>query len=111
VKSYLEILSQLNMVDSELQRLKRKHSMARAEVTRFSTLTMEFTTITPLEDYEYYQDCLQETLDQLLSLDNDIQDLLDDSEYTTDVEVAEEYIDSTEPALLKAKWEVENRPV
>ncbi|PNF36861.1 hypothetical protein B7P43_G08875 [Cryptotermes secundus] len=51
------------------------------------------TSSTPLEDYEYYRDRLQETLDQLLSLDSDIRDLLEDKEYTTDVEVAEEYID------------------
>jgi hypothetical protein len=44
-------------------------------------------------------------------LDNDIQDLLDDNEYTTDVEVAEEYIDSAEGTLLKAKREIENRLV
>ena len=41
----------------------------------------------------FYRDRLQETLDQLLSLDSDIRDLLEDKEYTTDVEVAEEYID------------------
>jgi hypothetical protein len=69
---------------------------------------MEFTVSTPLEDYEYYRDRLRETLDQLLSLDNGIQDLLDDSEYTTDVEISEEYIDSAQRALLKAKREIEN---
>jgi hypothetical protein len=80
-------------------------------MTRFTTLIRESTTSTPLEDYEYYQDHLRETLDQLLSLDNDMQDLLDDSKYTTDVEVCEEYIDSTKQALLKAKREIKNRPV
>jgi hypothetical protein len=99
------------MVDSELRRLKRKRSTARARVTRFTPLIMESTTSTPLEDYEYYRDCLQETLDQILSLDNDIQDLLEDSEYTTDVQVAEDYIDLSVRALLTAKWEMENRPV
>jgi hypothetical protein len=40
-----------------------------------------------------------------------IQDLLDDNEYTTNVEVTEEYIDSDKLALLKAKREIENRLV
>ena len=84
---------QLDMVDAELGRLTRKHPTVRAKVTKFSTSIRKSTASTPLEDYEYYRDRLQETLDQLLSLDSDIRDLLEDKEYTTDVEVAEEYID------------------
>jgi hypothetical protein len=103
VGSYLEIPSQIDMADSELGRLKRK-LFARAKVTRFSTSIMESTASTPLEDYEFYRYRLQEILDQLLSIDNDIQDLLDENEYTTDVEVAEEYSEV-------AKREMENRPV
>jgi hypothetical protein len=99
------------MADSELRRLKRKHYTARAKTTRFTTLIMESTASAPLENFQYYQDHLRETLDQLLSLDNDIQDFLDDNEYMTDVEVAEEYINSAERALLKAKQEIENRPI
>jgi hypothetical protein len=49
-------------------------------------------------------------MDQLVALDNNIQDLLDDNEYMTDVEVAEEYIDSAKRALSKAKQGIENRP-
>jgi hypothetical protein len=56
------------------------------------------TASTPLEDYEHCRDRLRETLDQLLSLDYGIQDPLDDSEYTTGVEVAEEYSDSVKRA-------------
>lgn len=84
---------QLDMADAELGRLTKKRPTVRAKVTRFSTSIRKSTASTPLEDYEYYRDRLQETLDQLLSLDSDIRDLLEDKEYTTDVEVAEEYID------------------
>jgi hypothetical protein len=64
------------MADSELRRLKRKSSTARGKATRFTTLIIESTDSTPLDDYEYYRDRLQETLDQLVSLDDDIQDFL-----------------------------------
>jgi hypothetical protein len=63
-------------------------------VKRFTTLIKEFTASTPLADYEFYQDRLRETLDQLLSLDDDIQDCLDDNTYATDVEVIEGYAES-----------------
>ncbi|PNF29782.1 hypothetical protein B7P43_G10691 [Cryptotermes secundus] len=99
------------MADSELGRLKRTRFTARAETTRFTTLVRESTASTPHEVYEYYRDRLRETLDQLISLDNDIQALLDNSEYTTDVEVSEEYIDLAKQASLKAKQEMENRLV
>lgn len=44
-------------------------------------------------------------------MDNDIQHLQDDKEYTTYVEVVEDYIDLAKRALLNAKREVENRLV
>jgi hypothetical protein len=51
--------------------------MARGKATRFTTLIIESTDSTSLDDYEYYRDRLQETLDQLVSLADDIQDLLE----------------------------------
>jgi hypothetical protein len=45
---------------------------------------------------------------ELIQLDNTIQDLLEDSEYTTD-ETGEEYIDSSKRALLKATRMIESR--
>jgi len=48
-------------------------------------------------------------LDQLVRLDDSIQDLLEDGEYTADVEVCEEYIDSAKRAILKAKQEIGRR--
>ena len=44
---------------------------------------------TPLDDYEHYRGRLQETLDQLVRVDDAIQDLLEDREYTVDVETCE----------------------
>jgi hypothetical protein len=97
------------MTDSELRRLKRKRSTERTKATRFTTLLNEFTANTPLVNYEHYRGRLRETLDELIRLDNAIQDLLEDSEYTADVETCEGYIDSTKRTLLKATWEIENR--
>jgi hypothetical protein len=105
----LEIPYKLDMEDSKLRRLKRKRSMKRGKATCFATLITESTASTPFDDYEYYPDWLRETLDQLVSLDNDIQYLLEDSEYTADVSKSEEYIDSAKRAILKAKREIENR--
>jgi len=42
-------------------------------------------------------------------LDDSIQDLLEDGEYTADVEVCEEYIDSAKRAILKANQEIGRR--
>ena len=95
------------MSDAEINKLKRKRTTERAKATRFITTINEFTDDNPLDDYEHYKGRLQETLDQLARLDDSIQDLLEDSEYTADVEACEEYIDSAKRALLKAKQEIE----
>ena len=50
-------------------------------------------------------------LDQLVRLDDAIQDLLEDEEYTVDVETCKEYIDSAKRALLKANQEIGRRLV
>jgi len=92
-----------------MKKLKRKRTTERAKATRFITTINEFTDDNPLDDYEHYRGRLQETLDQLVRLDDSIQDLLEDSEYTADVEACEEYIDSAKRALLKAKQEIGRR--
>jgi hypothetical protein len=42
-------------------------------------------------------------------LDDAIQDILEDREYTADVETCEEYIDSAKPAVLKTNQETGRR--
>jgi hypothetical protein len=97
------------MSDSEMRKLKRKRTTERRKATRFITAINESTENTPLDDYEHYRDRLQETLDQLIRLDDAIQDFLEDHEYTVDVETCEEYTDSAKRALLKAKQNIGGR--
>jgi hypothetical protein len=92
-----------------IKKLKRKRTTQRTKATRFITTINEFTGDTPLDGYEHYRGRLQETLDQLVRLDDSIQDLLEDNEYTTDVEVCEEYLDSAKRAILKANQEIGRR--
>jgi len=99
------------MSDSEMRKLKRKRTTERTKATRFITAINESMENTPLDDYEHYKGRLQETLDQLVRLDDAIQDLLEDREYTVDVETCEEYIDSAKRALLKANQEIGRRLV
>ena len=68
------------MSEAEIKKLKRKRTTERAKATRFITTINEFTGDTPLDDYEHYRGRLQETLDQLVRLDDSIQDLLEDRE-------------------------------
>jgi len=91
------------MLDAEMKKLKRKRTTKRAKATRFITTINEFTGDNSLDDYEHYRGRLQETPDQLVRLDDSIEDLLEDNEYTANVEACEEYIDSAKRALLKAK--------
>jgi hypothetical protein len=58
----------------------------------------------PVDDYEHYRGRLREYLEQLIRLDTAIQDLLEENEYTADVETSEKYIDSAKRGLLKARW-------
>jgi len=97
------------MSDAEVKNLKRKRSTERAKATRLIININEFKGDNPLDDYEQYRCQLQETLDQLVRLDESIQDPLEDSEYTADVEACKEYIDSAKRALLKAKQEIGRR--
>ena len=91
------------MSDAEIRKLRRKRTTEMAKATRFITTINEFTDDSPLDDYEHYRGRLQETPDQLVRLDDSIEDLLEDNEYTANVEACEEYIDSAKRALLKAK--------
>jgi len=99
------------MSDSEMRKFKRKRTTERTKGTRFITAINESTENTPQDDYEHYRGRLQETLDQLVRLDDAIQDLFEDREYTVDVETCEECIDSAKRALLKANQEIGRRLV
>ena len=99
------------MSDSDIRKVKRKRTTERTKATRIITAINESTENTPLDDYEHYRGRLQETLDQLVRLDEAIQDLLEDREYTDDVETCEEYIDSVKRALLKTNQEIGRRLV
>jgi hypothetical protein len=52
----------------------------------------KFMDTTTLEDYEYYEDRLHETLGRPTSLDDEINELLGDSDYDADLQKCEEYI-------------------
>jgi hypothetical protein len=75
-----------------LHNLKRRRVRERGNITRFVKEVGKFTDTTSLEDYEYYEDRLHETLGRLTSLDDEIHELLDDSEYDKDLQKCEEYI-------------------
>ena len=93
---------------AEMKNLKRKRTTERAKTTRLIITINEFTGETPIDDYEHYRGRLQETLDQLVRMDDSIHDLLEDSEYTADAEVCEEYIDSVKASETKSQprdWE------
>jgi hypothetical protein len=92
-----------------MKKLKRKRTTERTKATRFITAINESSENTSFDDYEHYRGRLQETLDQLVRLDDAIQDLLDDREYTVDVKACEEYIDSAKRDLLRANHEIGKR--
>jgi len=79
-----------------MRKLKRKRTAERTKATRFLTVINESTENTPHDDYVHYRGRLQDTLDHLIQLDDVVQDLLEDHEYTVDVETFEEYIDSAQ---------------
>jgi hypothetical protein len=63
---------------------------------------------TPVDDLEHYCGHLQETLDRLISLDDNIHDLLSDKEYEEDINACEEYIDRTKWAIQRASRRIDN---
>jgi hypothetical protein len=73
-----------------MRKLRRKRTTESTKATRFIAVINESTENTKLDDYEHYRGRLQETLDQLVRLDDAIQDQLEDREYTADVETCEE---------------------
>ena len=72
------------MSDSEMRKFKRKRTTERTKGTRFITAINESTENTPQDDYEHYRGRLQETLDQLVRLDDANQDLLEEWENTVE---------------------------
>jgi ElaB/YqjD/DUF883 family membrane-anchored ribosome-binding protein len=50
----------------------------------------------------------QETLGDLTSLCDEIQELLDDSEYDADLQACEEYIESAKRAIIQTSRQMEN---
>jgi hypothetical protein len=72
---------------------KRRRARERGNITRFVTEVGRFTDTTALEDYQYYPDRQREALGRITSLDDEIHELIDDSEYDADVQKCE-YIES-----------------
>jgi len=89
--------------------LKRKRATLGSNITRCATAINDSTDATTSDDLEYYRNRLQETLDQLTSLDDSIHGSLNDIEYATDAETCEVYIDSANRAIYKATRAIDNR--
>jgi len=64
----------------QLHKLKRKRTRERGNITRFSDSIYSFTVETARDDYEHYKGRLEETLEQMLKLDDAIHDFLTDEE-------------------------------
>ena len=60
--------------------LKRKRTTLRSNITRCATAINDSTDANTSDDLEYYRNRLQETLDQLTSLDGSIHGSLNDIE-------------------------------
>jgi hypothetical protein len=90
-----------------LHNLKRKRVRERGNITHFATEVGKFTDNTTLEDYEYYQDRLRETLRRLTSLDEEIHELMDDSKYDADLQKCEECVESAKRAILRTSHRME----
>jgi hypothetical protein len=82
--------------------LKRKRATLHSNITSFLTAFNDDMEGTTPDDLEHFGNRLQETLDQLTSLDDAIHGSLNDVEYATDVETCEVYIDSAKRATYKA---------
>jgi hypothetical protein len=82
--------------------LKRKRATLRSTITRCATAIQDSTEATSLEDLEYNQNRLQESLEQLTNLDDSIHSSLNDKEYAPDVDTCEAYIDSAKRAIYIA---------
>ena len=71
---------------------EEERTRERRTATRFSALLDIFSDSTSLDDFEHYRGRFQETIDGLISLDDDIHDLLSDDEYEEDIKACEEHI-------------------
>jgi hypothetical protein len=94
-----------------LHNFKRRRARERGNIARFATQVGTFTDTTTLDDYEYYKDRLHETLGRLTSLDDEIHELLDNSEYDADLQTCEEYIESAKRAILRTSRQIEKHLV
>lgn len=86
---------------------RRKPTTQRANDTRFIGLLNDTDDATALDEVEHYHDRLQESVRNLMDLDDAIQDFLDDVEYDVDVQTCEEYMDKCKRAIRKARNFVE----
>jgi transcription elongation GreA/GreB family factor len=102
----MKLTTQHADASKRLHNLKRRRARERGNITRFVTEVGTFTDTTTLEDYEYYKDRLHETLGRLTSLDDEIHELLDDSEYDADLQTCEEYIESAKRAILRTSHKI-----
>jgi hypothetical protein len=106
-----EDCTKLNMQDADagkrLHNLKRRHAREGGNITCFVMEVGKFTDTTTVEDYEYYKDSLHKTLGRLMSLDDEIHKLLDDSEYDVDLQRCEEYIESAKCPILRTLRQME----
>jgi hypothetical protein len=93
----------------DLPILKRKRATLRSNITRFATAINDSTEETTLEELEHYRNRLHETLDHLTSLDDSIHGSLTDTEYATDAESCEIYLDSAKRALYKATRAIDSK--
>ena len=88
------------MSEAEIKKLKRKRTTERAKATRFIT-TITTSRVTPTST-------TMSTI-EAGSRKRCIKDFLVDREYTSDVEVCEDYIDSANRAILKGNQEIGRR--
>ena len=105
-KDCTKLIMQGSDAGNKLHNLKRRRTRERGNITRFVTEVGNFTDTTTLEDYEY-KDRLHETLGRLTSLDDEIHELLADSEYDADLKKCEECIESVKRAILRISRQIE----
>jgi len=82
-----------------VEKLKRKRATQCTHATRFMSTINAFDDSTNFEEIEHYRDRFQEILQNLITLDETIHDLLEDEEYAADAEKCE---DSAKRAVRKA---------
>jgi len=90
-----------------LHNLRRRRAWERGNITIFLTDIGRFTDTTTLEEYVYYMERHHEILGRLISLDDEIHELLDDSEYEADLQKCEENIQSDKRAILLTSHKME----